>query len=45
MPEKRDDVVIGVDVGTLSGRALVPLRVGAELDTAVHPYVHQGLLT
>ena len=34
-------VVIGVDFGTLSGRALV-VRVsdGAELGTAVHPYAH-----
>jgi L-ribulokinase len=41
MSEKPDAVVIGVDYGTLSGRAVVvPVRDGAELDTAVHPYVH-----
>lgn len=36
-----DQVVIGVDFGTLSGRALV-VRVsdGAELSTAVHEYEH-----
>lgn len=36
-----DAVVIGVDYGTLSGRALV-VRVsdGAELGSAVHPYSH-----
>jgi L-ribulokinase len=37
----RDAAVIGVDFGTLSGRALV-VRVadGAELGTAVHEYAH-----
>lgn len=37
----RDDLVVGVDFGTLSGRALV-VRVsdGAELGTAVHEYRH-----
>ena len=36
-----DQYVIGVDYGTLSGRALV-VRVadGAELGTAVHEYAH-----
>ncbi len=34
-------VVVGVDFGTLSGRAVV-VRVsdGAELGSAVHPYAH-----
>jgi L-ribulokinase len=34
-------LVVGVDFGTLSGRALV-VRVadGAELGSAVHPYAH-----
>src|SRR3954469_4482953 len=34
-------VVVGVDFGTLSGRAVV-VRVadGAELGSAVHPYTH-----
>ncbi len=38
---QRDQYVIGVDFGTLSGRALV-VRVadGAELGTAVHEYAH-----
>jgi len=48
MPQKSDDVVIGVDFGTLSGRAVVVCARGpAELGTAVHPYVHavvQGTL-
>lgn len=37
----RDEVVIGVDYGTLSGRAVV-VRVhdGAELGSGVHPYAH-----
>jgi L-ribulokinase len=37
----RGGYVIGIDFGTLSGRALV-VRVadGAELGTAVHPYLH-----
>ncbi|NDK30992.1 ribulokinase [Nesterenkonia haasae] len=36
-----NDVTIGVDYGTLSGRALVVrVRDGAELGTAVHPYEH-----
>jgi L-ribulokinase len=36
-----DRVVVGVDFGTLSGRAVV-VRVddGSELGSAVHPYVH-----
>ena len=36
-----DHYVVGVDYGTLSGRAVV-VRVsdGAELGTAVHPYPH-----
>ena len=39
-----DDVVIGVDFGTLSGRALVVrVRDGAELGTAVHDYPHAVL--
>jgi L-ribulokinase len=40
MPE-RDQYVVGVDYGTLSGRALV-VRVsdGAELGTATHDYTH-----
>jgi L-ribulokinase len=37
----RDGCVIGVDFGTLSGRALVVrLSDGEELGTAVHPYRH-----
>ena len=41
MSELADPVVIGVDYGTLSGRAVV-VRVGdgAELGTSVHPYAH-----
>ncbi|MEU2614388.1 ribulokinase [Micromonospora sp. NPDC007271] len=36
-----DQVVVGVDFGTLSGRALVVrVRDGAELGTAVHAYRH-----
>ncbi|HEY6478490.1 MAG TPA: ribulokinase [Streptosporangiaceae bacterium] len=36
-----DACVIGVDFGTLSGRALVVrVRDGAELGTAIHPYPH-----
>src|ERR1039457_2617069 len=36
-----DSCVIGVDFGTLSGRALVVrVRDGAELGTAVHEYRH-----
>ncbi len=39
--ESRDACVIGVDFGTLSGRALVVrLRDGAELGTATHAYAH-----
>ncbi|MFC3995521.1 ribulokinase [Nocardiopsis sediminis] len=38
---KDDAVVIGIDFGTLSGRAVaVRVRDGAELATAVHPYEH-----
>ncbi|MBV1853205.1 ribulokinase [Catellatospora tritici] len=39
--DPRDRYVVGVDYGTLSGRALV-VRVsdGAEVGTAVHPYRH-----
>jgi L-ribulokinase len=37
----RDACVVGVDFGTLSGRALVVrVRDGAELGTAVHEYSH-----
>jgi L-ribulokinase len=46
MPEQSPDrYTIGVDFGTLSGRAVV-VRVadGAELGTAVHEYEH-GVLT
>lgn len=41
MSEVADPVVVGVDYGTLSGRAVV-VRVGdgAELGTSVHPYTH-----
>ena len=41
VPDRSDRYVIGVDYGTLSGRALV-VRVsdGAELGTAVHEYEH-----
>ena len=42
-PAAQDDdrVVIGVDFGTLSGRAVVVrVRDGAELGSAVHPYNH-----
>src|ERR1051326_2779523 len=36
--------VVGVDFGTLSGRALVVrVRDGAELGTAVHEYAHGGM--
>ena len=36
-----EDCVVGVDYGTLSGRALVVrVRDGAELGTAVHEYAH-----
>src|ERR1700750_1831382 len=36
-----DACVVGVDFGTLSGRALVVrVRDGAELGTAVHEYAH-----
>ena len=39
--ETRDQYVIGVDFGTLSGRAVVVrVRDGAELGTAVHDYAH-----
>ena len=39
--ERRPELVVGVDYGTLSGRAVV-VRVsdGAELGSAVHPYSH-----
>src|SRR5450756_3062572 len=39
--EGRWELVVGVDFGTLSGRAVV-VRVsdGAELGSAVHPYSH-----
>jgi L-ribulokinase len=41
MPHERDPHVIGVDFGTLSGRAVVVrVRDGAELASAVHPYPH-----
>jgi L-ribulokinase len=37
----REPLVVGVDLGTLSGRALVVrVRDGLELGTAVHPYRH-----
>jgi L-ribulokinase len=37
----RDAAVVGVDFGTLSGRAVVVrVRDGAELGSAVHPYAH-----
>jgi len=44
MPQKPDDVVIGLDFGTLSGRAVV-VRVGdgAELGSAVHAVVERAL--
>jgi L-ribulokinase len=36
-----DACVVGIDMGTLSGRALVVrVRDGQELATAVHPYAH-----
>jgi L-ribulokinase len=36
-----EPVVVGVDFGTLSGRAVVVrVRDGAELGTAVHDYAH-----
>ncbi|WP_207392774.1 ribulokinase [Aeromicrobium sp. IC_218] len=39
-----DQHVVGVDYGTLSGRAVVVrVRDGAELGTAVHPYPHAVL--
>src|SRR5690348_16665550 len=38
---RQDACVIGVDFGTLSGRAVVVrVRDGAELGTAVHDYCH-----
>ena len=41
MPPEPDALVIGVDFGTLSGRAVVVrVRDGAELGTAVHEYRH-----
>jgi len=42
--DRRDAVVIGVDYGTLSGRAVV-VRVsdGQELGSAVHDYPHRVL--
>jgi hypothetical protein len=44
MSEKPDAVVIGVDFGTLSGRAVV-VRVsdGAELGSAVRAYEHAAV--
>jgi L-ribulokinase len=44
MTDPQDAYVVGVDYGTLSGRALV-VRVsdGAELGSAVHPYRHAVL--
>ena len=40
-PSGPDACVVGVDFGTLSGRALVVrVRDGAELGTAVHEYAH-----
>jgi len=40
-PPGPDACVVGVDFGTLSGRALVVrVRDGAELGTAVHEYAH-----
>src|SRR6478672_5234361 len=44
MSELSEQYVVGVDYGTLSGRAVV-VRVsdGAELGTAVHPYPHAVL--
>jgi len=43
-PDQSEQYVVGVDYGTLSGRAVV-VRVsdGAELGTAVHPYPHAVL--
>ena len=39
MPENPDAVVIGVDSGTLPGRAVVVrVRDGADPGSAVHPY-------
>jgi L-ribulokinase len=41
MSDQSDALVIGVDFGTLSGRAVVVrVRDGAELGSAVHPYTH-----
>ncbi|MFC5286380.1 ribulokinase [Actinokineospora guangxiensis] len=41
MPHEPDALVVGVDFGTLSGRAVVVrVRDGAELGTAVHEYRH-----
>ena len=41
MTATSDQCVVGVDFGTLSGRALVVrVRDGAELGTAVHEYAH-----
>src|SRR6476469_651278 len=44
MSEMTEHYVVGVDYGTLSGRAVV-VRVsdGAELGTGVHPYTHAVL--
>jgi L-ribulokinase len=40
-PVPSEAVVVGVDLGTLSGRALVVrVRDGRELGSAVHPYPH-----
>jgi ribulose kinase len=41
MTDQPDALVIGVDFGTLSGRAVVVrVRDGAELGSAVHAYPH-----
>ena len=41
MTDTHDQYVIGIDFGTLSGRAVVVrVRDGAELGTAVHDYTH-----
>ena len=40
-PNEGEQYVVGVDFGTLSGRALVVrVRDGEELGTAVHEYAH-----
>jgi L-ribulokinase len=41
MVEQSRAVVVGIDFGTLSGRAVVArVADGAELGSAVHPYAH-----